>query len=93
MNTYKNRYAYQFHFEQVGDNKYKIVGSLKYCRYGGREGQQGVDMHDLGFIDPSGGPYMSVGYPLPIIGRNIKRIGVYNSDIIFEVESDYEITG
>jgi hypothetical protein len=34
---------------------------MKYSRYGGKEGQDGIDMTDLGFFDPSGGPYVAIG--------------------------------
>jgi hypothetical protein len=35
--------------------------SMNYMRYGGREGQEEIDMNDLGFFDPSGGPYVAIG--------------------------------
>jgi hypothetical protein len=35
--------------------------SLTYCRFGGKEGQEGIDHDDLGMFDPMGGPYVGVG--------------------------------
>jgi hypothetical protein len=35
--------------------------SMKYCRMGGKEGQEGIDPNDLGMFDPSGGPYVAIG--------------------------------
>jgi hypothetical protein len=34
---------------------------IKYMRFGGKEDQDGIDMTDLGFFDPSGGPFVAVG--------------------------------
>jgi hypothetical protein len=33
---------------------------IKYMRFGGKEGQDGIDRTDLGFFDPSGGPFVAV---------------------------------
>ena len=60
----KNRYGDEYHWEKLNDNEYKFVmegDSLKYCRYGGKEGQEKLDPNDLGMFDPSGGPYVAVG--------------------------------
>ena len=81
----RNRYGDDYNFEKLSDNTYTIVGNLKYWRYGGREGQTQIDLNDLGFVDPSGGPFIAVGST--IHGRKIVRIGVeHNEKIIFEVE-------
>jgi len=60
----KNRYGDEYHWEKLNDKEYKFVmegDSLKYCRYGGKEGQGKLDTNDLGMFDPSGGPYVAVG--------------------------------
>ncbi len=85
----KNRYGDQYSFEKVNDNIYTIVGDLKYWRYGGREGQSEMDFSNLGFVDPSGGPFIAVGSTIE--GRKVIRIGVEGdldtpSRIVFEVE-------
>lgn len=81
----KNRYGDEYHFNKVSENIYTIVGDLKYWRYGGREGQPQMDFSDLGFVDPSGGPFIAVGGMIE--GRKIKKISVVaNDDIYFEVE-------
>lgn len=84
----KNRYGDEYRFEQVNENTYTISGSLKYWRYGGREGQAQMDFTDLGFVDPSGGPFIALG--MIIEGREIVRIGVDGdldtpNRILFEV--------
>lgn len=68
----KNRYGNVYDYVQVEDNAYTITGDLKYWRFGGREGQPKMDMDDLGFVDPSGGPFVSIG--AEIKGRKIVRI-------------------
>ena len=80
----KNRYGDEYSFSQVNENTYTIVGELKYWRFGGREGQETVDDNDLGFVDPSGGPFIGLG--MNIEGRKITRIRAEGDYILFEVE-------
>jgi len=80
----KNRYGNEYNFEKVAENTYKIVGDLDYWRFGGKEGQEGVDTNDLGFVDPSGGPFISPGYIIE--GRKVIRISSKIEGIFFEVE-------
>ena len=81
----RNRYGDIYHFEKLSENTYTIVGDLKYWRYGGREGQQKMDMNDIGFVDPSGGPFISLGDIIE--GRRVVRIRVDSGEkILFEVE-------
>ena len=80
----KNRYGVEYSFEPVSDNTYTIVGALEYWRYGGREGQERMDFTDLGFVDPSGGPFIQLG--MMIEGRKIRRISAEGEKILFEVE-------
>ena len=81
----RNRDGVVYHFEKVNDNTYTIVGDLTYWRYGGREDQKQMDFMDLGFVDPSGGPFISVGGEIE--GRRIVRISEVDRRILFEVES------
>lgn len=85
----RNRYGDQYTFEKVSENIYTIVGDLKYWRYGGREGQEQMDFSDLGFVDPSGGPFISLGYKIE--DRQVVQIGVEGdldkpNRIVFKVE-------
>jgi hypothetical protein len=68
----RNRYGDEYTFEVVNENTYTIKGDLKYWRFGGREGQEQMDLSDLGFVDPSGGPFIEVG--MKIEGREIVNI-------------------
>jgi hypothetical protein len=38
----------------------------------------------LGFVDPSGGPFISIGYKID--GRPVKRIRADSGTVTFEVE-------
>ena len=85
----KNRYGDSYSFDKVSDNCYTILGELKYWRFGGREGQEKMDMSNLGFVDPSGGPFVTIG--MEIEGRKIVNISAEGDldgqpRIIFEVE-------
>ena len=80
----KNRYGDEYSFEKVKENVYTIVGDLKYWRYGGKEGQERMDFNDLGFVDPSGGPFIQLGYRIE--GRPVKHIRADGDAIYFEVE-------
>ncbi len=85
----KNRYGDEYWFDQVQPNLYTIKGDLKYWRFGGREGQEKIDLNDLGFVDPSGGPWLAVG--MSIEGRTIKKISASGDldevpQIVFEVD-------
>lgn len=75
----KNRYGDEYGFELIGENKYAITGGLKYWRFGGKDGQQRLDLSDLGYVDPSGGPFISVG--MTVEGRKVVRIAVEATDL------------
>lgn len=80
----KNRHGDEYTFQKVSNDTYTITGDLKYWRYGGREGQDHIDYNDLGFVDPSGGPFISVGYKID--GRKVFRIRMVFDTIFFDVE-------
>ena len=82
--TMKNRYGFGYRFRKLTDNSYTIEGDLDYWRFGGREGQNQMDMTDLGFVDPSGGPFISIGYVIE--GRTVNHISLVDDKIIFVVE-------
>lgn len=85
----RNRYGDVYDFVQEGDNTYRIAGDLKYWRFGGRQGQPEMDMSNLGFVDPSGGPFIELG--MYIKNRKIVNISAHGDldgipKIMFEVE-------
>jgi hypothetical protein len=80
----RNRYGVEYRFEKVGKNTYTIRGALEYWRYGGQEGQDRIDYHNLEFVDPSGGPFISIGYLID--ERKVVRISMVEDQLHFEVE-------
>lgn len=60
----KNRYGVEYSYVKYDDNLYRFnmaESGMQYMRYGGKERQEGIDLNDLGFFDPSGGPFVGVG--------------------------------
>lgn len=95
----KNRYGKEYWFELVSDIMYRFhmeEDGAKYMRMGGREGQEKIDMEDLGFFDPPGGPFVCVGERIfwdEILGGEkdkafltVKRIMNREDGIFVEVE-------
>ena len=80
----KNRYGNRYEFEPIGANLYTITGELDHWRYGGQEGESTVDLNNLGFVDPSGGPFIKLGYLIQ--GRAVVRISAQDGKITLEVE-------
>ena len=80
----RNRYGVEYSFEKVADDTYTIVGALEYWRCGGKEGQSGIDDQDRGFVDPSGGPFISVGGKID--GREVDRIRTQGESFLFDVK-------
>lgn len=80
----RNRYGVEYRFEQVSENTYTIKGALEYWRYGGQEGQERIDYDNLGFVDPSGGPFIGIGSQIE--GRKVVRIRSRDDQLLFEVE-------
>jgi len=81
----KNREGVEYSFQKINNDEFKIVGDLKHWRYGGKDGQAEIDTNDLGFVDPSGGPFISVGSLLN--GRKVTNIRIdADSSFIFELQ-------
>lgn len=93
--VYTNRYSDKYYFEKIDDPIQETSGelpndiaycfhmdgdSMRYCRYGGKEGQDEMDFDDLGMFDPSGGPYITVG--TEIDGNPITKIGLVKNFLI-----------
>lgn len=79
----KNRHGNEYEFVKLNDNTYTIKGDLTYWRFGGKEGQDGIHFNDLGFADPSGGPFISIGYIID--GKPITNISSTDEGILFNV--------
>jgi len=90
MNKYKNRYGDTYYYEATETpNLFKFVMegiSMNYCRFGGHEYQTEVDNRDLGFFDPSGGPFVSVGSTIPV--GVVRHIFMNDADLFIVVLHD-----
>ena len=83
----KNRYGKEYSFERVDDNTYKFIMAEEdamYMRIGGREGQDQIDMNDLGYFDPSGGPFISIDSIIEY--KRVSRIRSTEEGIFVDVE-------
>jgi hypothetical protein len=80
----QNRYGESYRFEKIDENTYTIVGEIKYWRFGAKEGENTIDWNNLGFVDPSGGPFISPGYLIE--GRKVVSIAAVDDKIFFGVE-------
>lgn len=81
-----NRYGDTYYFISCGDKIFRFEGSppmMKYCRFGGKPYTEGVDPNDLGFFDPSGGPFVSGGFEFD--GMKVKRVFAKDGKIFVEV--------
>ena len=81
--TMKNRYGVEYEFKEVSNNTYTIKGELTHWRFGGKEGESELNTNDLGFVDPSGGPYVALGNT--IHGRKITKIYLDSGELYFDV--------
>ena len=85
--TYTNRYRDVYTWTKLSENVYEFTmegDSMQYCRYGGKEGVEGIDDQDLGMFDPSGGPYVCLG--MKIDDNEIKRLYSTSKGFGAEVE-------
>jgi hypothetical protein len=80
----RNRYGDEYSFEKVDENTYTITGNLKHWRCGGKDDENTINYGDLGFVDPSGGPFISKGYLIE--GRKVVRIAMVGEKIYFDVQ-------
>lgn len=74
-----NRYNEGIYLEKAGDNKYKLI-----CGTYLRVGIINNNNDQYSFVDPSGGPMISIGSKLPV--GIVKSIGRDSKNYIIEVE-------
>ena len=65
----KSRYGDIHILEKIEDKKYKFLPSNNHMRCGLTE-----DRNKYYFVDPSGGPFISVGSILPEVNSKVKDI-------------------
>lgn len=86
INLY-NRYYKNVYLEDIGNDSYQLHGpdeSFSYMRIGFNNNVGTSDYTDINFIDPDGGPFLSVGSKLDnnliinhIMSIEIERKAVY----------------
>jgi len=81
----RNRYGDVITFDREGDHYVMKGGS--YFRFGSLEGQEAVNYNELGFVDPSGGPFIGIGDMLPDVNKVVTRIYLDKAKICFEVDN------
>ena len=89
--VYTNRYGDEYTWVILGEGKYQFRctgDSMKYCRFGGKEGQNDLDFNDLGMFDPSGGPYVTL--EMEIDNQPITKMWIDedNNELYVSVEND-----
>ena len=77
----RNRYGDEYFFEEVENNIYIVKGELNYWRFGGSA--EDNDSYSLEFVDPSGGPFIDIGYEIE--GKRVDRIFVKDGNIMLRV--------
>lgn len=65
----KSRYGDIHKLEKIEEKKYKFLPSDEYMRVGLTE-----EINKYYFVDPSGGPFISVGSILPEVNSKVKDI-------------------
>lgn len=78
-----NRYCDDVHLEPISENKYILKCPGEYIRVG-YHSVEDFEKHNYSFIDPPGGPFISVGKELD--GKIVSKIGVEDNEWIIEFE-------
>lgn len=76
-----SRYGIKNYLEKINNNSYKFITESPY-RIGTSKDNEVI------FIDPSGGPMMSVGYEVEEIGKVVKSISLKDDSIIINFNED-----
>lgn len=77
-----NRYKEHNYLRQIGDKEYRYEGDLEYIRVG----YSTKDKYKIEFIDPSGGPFLSVGSEVFGIEGKIAEINKEDKTFILKFE-------
>ncbi len=79
---YINRYGdkYTFSLNEQGNVDWR--GPFKYCRYAWD------DDKNIVMVDPSGGPYITIDYPIEVAGSDRKVVGFKDHTTYWEILLD-----
>jgi len=81
--TFKNRSGDDITFEKIEDNLYKFYSSFGM---GMRLGFKDGEMKEIAFVDPSGGPFVSIGYIIPEINEEVAEIISKDGNILIKTK-------
>ena len=76
---YINRYGEKYTFSLNEQGNVDWSGPFEYCRYAWD------DDKNIVMIDPSGGPYITIDYPLVVAGIDRKVIGFKDHTTYWEI--------
>ena len=80
MKKYTNRYGDVFTFELNKRGNVDWKGPFEYVRYG-----FGDNPDDITMVDPSGGPYITIGTDMKLFGHKGKVNGFIKNDTGYEI--------
>ena len=83
MSEYVNRYGDKFTFElnEIGNVDWK--GPFEYVRIGFQDNPEDITM-----VDPSGGPFITLGMDMKLFGHKGKVNGFINKEYGYEIVID-----
>lgn len=79
MIKYTNRYGDEFTFEENENGNIDWRGDFKYTRFGWDNDDNII------FVDPSGGPFISIDYPLEVAEIDRKVVGFRDHTTYWEI--------
>jgi hypothetical protein len=79
MIKYTNRYGDEFTFEENENGNIDWKGDFKYTRCGWNDDDKII------FVDPSGGPFISIDYPLEVAEIDRKVVGFRDHTTYWEI--------
>ena len=79
MSKYTNRYGDEFTFEKNENGNIDWRGDFKYTRCGWNDDDKII------FVDPSGGPFISIDYPLEVAEIDRKVVGFRDHTTHWEI--------
>jgi hypothetical protein len=79
MTKYTNRYGEVFTFEENENGNIDWKGDFKYTRCGWNDDDKII------FVDPSGGPFISIDYPLEVAEIDRKVVGFRDHTTYWEI--------
>ena len=79
MTKYTNRYGDVFTFEENENGNIDWKGDFKYTRFGWDNDDNII------FVDPSGGPFISIDYPLEVAEIDRKVVGFRDHTTYWEI--------